>query len=395
MRLLNPYQDISGKVRKKTITHEHIVSQATLESCLNRGIDVLCAVTYNPAVPQYPITCWSNEYQDYARYEEDAENLEIITKTFTGAYSEFTKSNGEPANLSELVQLPNAEHAFARFNGRVYPSIHLNFVGNMWGDPVNGPLADLPEGTTPGAYRIAHPLYTWEQVFTNVAANLPFNKVFGTFNHPGWTFRRLGESFKFGDAEELIKKSSGLIKAIELWCNADSVAGHNINIEFYDWLLLRGHQLWMSSTVDWQGDFEDEPYNTSGLDLGCDVLLLPVGYESLTYEQKQIACLDAFINGSFYGAGLGDIDIDSVTIDGGNVTIKFSETMTDIVVDIDGKRGAFHNTDTAFATMGNNNCFVRFEAVKGNEFVYTNPIFNLDYKPETNIDKYMTLLFRP
>lgn len=401
MKINNPYIDIRNKVRHTAISHEHIPDQRRLEESINRGVDVLCASHYFPCVPYMPIDGFTREYIDWEFvldndgnivYElDDGGNIKTktvkgvsykiprlnrVTKSYSNGFQDFEKEDGTMSDLANLVQLPNCEHAFFSLkDGSVDPSLHLNYVGSFWGDAVNAPLENLDKyngdeySLTSGGFRAIFPLWTLEEEIYNAKSNLMFEgKCFGTINHPGWS------SLSFNKFKEVIETGKGLFKAIEIFNRGDTDSMATYNHTFYDNLLLRGYKLWALVVKDWGGSSIIHGI-TYPSNFGSNLLYLDASYESKTVNEKAEMALDAYIAGSFAGIGLGTIDIEDVVVSGNTVNVTFNKVPDRIVVDVDGSRREVTPSNSVSASLGMKNKFVRFEAYKDNDFVYTQPFF--------------------
>jgi len=355
-RIENPYHRIDNALRVKSISHEHITTQARLEKCLNRGIEVLCAVNYQPSVPSMPISGWSSTYYDYT----STTNLTITPRTFSEGFKNFTNNKGNYVDLDQIVQLPNSEKCYV-----IKSPIHANFIGSLWGDPGVSSLPGLLPNEHPSEFRAWHKLYTWDDIFKNTAANLMFEgKCFGTLNHP---------EHSIDIHENFVKYSYGLIKGVEIFNQGYTRAKNEYFKAQYDALLMKGYKLWCVSVVDWANSKGSD--SNVNYDRGCNVLLLDDVYLSKTLAEKAEMALDAYIEGSFYASGLGSFDIIDVTVNDNEITVKFSEIVDAIIIDIDGVRTQIENTDTVSVLLEVRNIFARFEAYKGDDFIYTNPFF--------------------
>ena len=354
-RIENPYHGINNALRIKSISHEHITTQARLEKCLNRGIEVLCAVNYQPSVPSMPINGWSATYRDYRSLTD----LTIVSRTFSNGFEDFIDDTGNYVDLDQIVQLPNSEKCYVRNS-----PIHANFIGSLWGDPGISSLPGIRPDEYPNDFRATHKLYTWDDIFKNISANLMFEgKCFGTLNHP---------EHSISMHENFVKYSYGLVKGMEIFNQGFTKAKNEYFKEQYDALLKKGYRLWCLSVVDWADSRGD---NSVKYDRGCNVLLLDDAYLSKTPVEKTEMALDAYIDGSFYASGLGSFDIIDVNVNDDEVVVKFSEVVDVIIIDIDGIRTQIKNTDSVSVLLGIKNIFARFEAYKGDDFIYTNPFF--------------------
>lgn len=411
MKIVNPYENIGSMVRHKAISHEHTYADGgshlenKFQDCLNRGIDIFCGVSYQPSIPQYPVTGWEWSYIDWSfvldingniEYELDGEGnkkyittpsgdvlpvpqLIRVTKTNQGEHHNFVLDSGEISDIANLVQLPNSEHAFFEYtDGIVHPGIHLNFIGSTWGEPVNGILENLDKYNEEnnlnldyGSFRTDFPLWTIEQVFQNVRNNILYsNKVFGTINHPAYSYLTPANIIN------LLIMAPDLFKGIEIYNNGDRPGGETENKRIYDEILLRGFKIWCVAVNDWGKASYTEP--TYPNNRGCNLMYLPTEYENATRTQKEEMALDAYIAGRFAASGYGTIDISSVNTTKDTIGIQFNDVMDRVVVDIDGNRQTINNISSASIKLKSSCTFARFEAYKDNDFLFTQPFFVTD-----------------
>lgn len=405
MKISNPYKNIGSMVRHRAISHEHTyvgdTDESIFQNCINRGIDIFAGVSYHPAAPQYPAYGWMNYYEDWEFeldsqgnivYELDGQGniktkefsgvnypipvLNRVTVSNSGSHQSFTKLDGTYCDVNNLVQIPNAEHAFFTYpSGGMRPGTHLNFLGTVWGDAVNGSLQNLNKYNSenglslkPGTFRQIFPLWTLQEVITNVNANLPLGgKVFGTINHPGYSHLSNAE------LETLLSVGGNAFKALEIYNNTDTAEWALYNISFYDNTLLRGHKLWLVACNDWGAEENtDSGYPQSR---GCNLMYLPASYENASLADKAEMALDAYIAGCFAGVGYGTVDIQSVNVENNFVSVTFNQTVDRIIVDIDGVRETVNNKSSISLSLKPNNKFVRFEAYKDDDFIFTQPFF--------------------
>ena len=421
MNILNPYIDIASKIRQQSMTHEHVTSQAKLEKVINRGITVLGVSNYSPAVPILPIDGWSRQYQDWeieldsggnVVYERDGQGnikevtiggvtykvpvLNKVTKTFSGGYSDFVKQDGQSSDLENMPQLPNGEHTHYIWT---LPDLtsqkHINFLGSLWPDAGNGigDIDGLDEynlennlSLTALNIRSMFPLWTIEEILNNVRANLMFpNKVFGTINHPGYS----GMEDKYIDA--FLSLGSDLFKGIEIWNNTDTVSESEYNNSCYDRVLNKGYRLWCVSVNDWGKTTRPNPVATMQNE-GCNLVYVDSSYNSKTPSQKAEMVLDAMIAGCFSAVGLGTIDLQNVSVTN-KIQITFNVVPDRTVIDIDGVRTEGGANQTLTVTPTKSNKFVRFEAYKDDDFLFTQPFFIEDEVKKYNIPILSSVLF--
>ena len=413
----NPYEDISNKVRHRAISHEHITNQEKLERAVNDGIDVFCISNYSPGVPVYELTQdpenpnkygYSREYVDWEfvkgqndelLYEHWGDGtiktitykdgsvykvpqLRKATRTLTRSYSNFTKEDGDNCDLSTLVMLPNAEHSnysLDRVNGLFVP--HTCIIGTTWCDAVNSADDDtayhngLSQYNSENGYKVRtnlfHNLFPLWSLHEMTAQSQHYakytNKLFGTINHPGFT------GLKDWHVDELITRWPNLYRAMEIYNNSDNQRWADYNIRFYDRTLMRGYKLWCVAVDDWGAPVDSDTGYPERR--GCNLLYLPSSYENQTLETKARMALDAYIKGSFSACGYGKIDISSIVIDNNKISITFNQVPDSTIIDIDGNRTNAGSNITLEVEVSSSNKFVRFEAYKDDDFIFTQPFF--------------------
>ena len=446
MRIQNPYENIGSMVRHRAISHEHtwytteilepeqelpVLNNARLEACLNRGIDVLAGVSYQPSVPSKPASGFRYSYVDWEFVKDGSGNivyetdehgnrktisyviggeaktlfvpeLRRVTRMAGGKFLNVKKPDGVTNyDLDSIVQLPNSEHANFLFpSGKVEAGVHLNFIGSIWGDAVNAVLPDIDQYKednnisgltfTGGDFRVAFPLWTLGQAISNAVSNLAYtNKVFGTINHPGYS--RLTDSH----IDAIMSLGGDVFKGMEIYNNTDYNNMPEYNISFYDKTLMRGYRLWCLSVNDWGRNSRNPNYPENR---GCNLLYLPASYDTEEdVEVKAEMALDAYISGSFsaigYGTGSDAIDIEDVSVNGNIITVTFNTTVDRVVVDIDGQRNTYNNVSSIYAVLKQTNTFARFEAYKGDDFLFTQPFYVLDKIEGVSLIKKAAVLF--
>ncbi len=400
----NPYEGIENKIRQKVISHEHITNQKKLESVLERGIDVLCISNYSPAVPVFPVSGSRQNYLDWAIvtengsiiYEKDSIGqfksvrvgdetykkpvLEKVNKTFEGGFSDFHMKDGLFVDLTNIPQLPNAEHTHYYWpeESDLTSTKHLNFICTLWADVGNG--SDDIEGLsiyneengytlTSANFCAVFPMWSFTEMLDSVRSNLLYpGKVFGTINHPGLS----GLEDKYMDA--FIAYGKDIFKGIEIYNNSITQIEFKQNIDIYDHVLMRGYKLWCVAANDW-GIIKKEsalPYQDNE---GCDLLYLDKSYLEKTPTRRAEMSLDALIEGSFSAVGFGTIDLSEVHVDGLSFSVLFDCVPDRTVIDIDGHRTEGGSVALVSVTLNSSNKFVRFEAYKGDDFIFTQPFF--------------------
>ena len=410
--ILNPYEGIASKVRQNAISHEHmsgIHAQEKLEKAINDGVDIICTSNYTPGVPVYPLQGFSHQYVEwefvkdgngnivYEKYDDGTiktiltrDNREFkvpalkrVVKTLTGSFSNFTKKSGDECIIADLVQLPNAEHTQYTI-ARKWPGngMHINLIGTTWAESVNGDpsntqlVADIAQYCQENGYNMnmtgfhaLFGLWTIQDMLVHAQYNYLFEgEIFGTINHPGFS------GMKSWYVDELMKAGPNIFKAMEVYNNGETPTQAEYSISFYDKTLMRGYKLWCLAVDDWGNpNHEYNPNNPERR--GCNRMYLPADYNSMGMSSKRKTVLEAYINGSFAAAGYGTIDLQNVLVTKGNVTVSFNKVPDRTVIDIDGVRTEGGAVQTLRATATADNTFIRFEAYKGDDFLFTQPFY--------------------
>lgn len=377
MITLNPYRniDFTQCVTLVSNTHEHIFNQSTLESCYNRGVRNINLLHYQPSTPQKLLPSdYQAEYQDF----KDVNDLTIITKKCPiRDFHDFVDKNGNNVSLSDIVVVPNCEHV----NIKDYPfMLHTNYLGSEFGDPG----WTKQDGDTQGGvqWRIDHKFITDMELFAGVRANMPFGKIFGTLNHPTDGIP------SYSVTDQFIEHSNGLIKAVEIFSGAYTASVLQDFEDYYDYLLNKGHQLWSLAVVDWQGDGQQAQTG----DRGANILLLPSNYNTLSYVEKQNAILDAYIAGTYFPVGRGELLITNVEEQGYNVRFTFNKPANAVYCLYDGNKTLVaSNTSSVVINTKKASKYIRIKALgDNNEFVFSNPIF-VNNHAQTTVNKFKIL----
>lgn len=398
VKIINPYENLNLKVRHRAMSHEHIIDQTGLEKAIGRGIDILCVSNYSPAIPAVPIMRFVGTYEDWSFcknekgdiiYETDKEGkikysgeykrplLKRIQKSYQGGFSNFINNKGEYVDLAKYPQLPNGEHPhFTWSDGVTYAgSCHVNFIGTFWGDAANGPLdrddlmlynTENNYDFTSASFRSVFHLWSLTEMIENVKSNLMFSgKVFGTINHPGYS------KMEDWQIDEFMKYGDGVFKAMSIYNNSVSKEDAFYDISFYDHTLLRGIKLWCVAEDDW-----GRVHNKSNPEhRGCNLLYLDPIYETQSPINQSEMALDAYISGQFSAVGYGSIDLTDVAVEDGKITVIFNCVADRLVIDVDGNRSELLNVSSASVIAESNNRFIRFEAYKGDDFIFTQPFY--------------------
>ena len=85
--------------------------------------------------------------------------------------------------------------------------------------------------------------------------------------------------------------------------------------------------------------------------------------------------LDAYISGRFSAAGYGNIYLKNVIFNKTQLTVSFNCIPDRTIVDIDGHRLEGAKSANLSVDVSDIEHFIRFEAYKDDDFVFTNPFF--------------------
>lgn len=375
---INPYSniDFGNHVRVLSNTHEHVMNQAALEWVWNKGVRNINPSNYQPSSPVDFTTGYQYDYNDFT----SAEDMAVITKLGPDRrLSDFTDANNNFVRIADIVSLPNAERV--NIQGYNY-MLHSNYLGSTFGDPGWMTIEGIEISSTV-SWRSQHKFLTTEQLFNGIRSNLMFEgKVFGTLNHP----RSAEESYE--SVKDFVTKSNGLIQGVEVYSSvlspSDMAARY---IDTYDRLLNDGFRLWALAVTDWPHLNLEEGVK----DYGCNQLLLPSDYESLTYVQKQEAILDCYIAGQYFPVGLGTLTVEDFTINGNEITVTFNKSCN-IKAVVDGVEINKGTATSATQIMYDNAKYVRFYAqADDGDFVFTNPVFS-NYRGTSDFKTKMIVL---
>lgn len=361
--IINPYSniDFSSASRVKAISHEHIYTAQQLKKAYDRGIRYFACVNYLPACPSYPLSHWSIEYEDYV----SPTDLTLATFTYEGSIPSFVDKDGNVINTDELVQLPNAEHAFYAETG----SRHFNVLGSLFGECTNGARnsgvwSEESLGMKKGSWYANHPKWSIDDIncqYLDVSKQLFPGKVFGTINH----------SYNKDYTKKLLDTCPDVFKAIEVFNQSSSSTNNDKYRALWDILLKEGRKVWGTSVVDWQQD------DMLG---ACNVLLIN-DYEGQTPLKKAEMGLDAYIAGTYFPAGLADNDVINLSNDDSSIFFQVTGQPSEIKVITNRNDKTYKNTDTIEYTIESKVSYVRFEVWyydeegKLKDYLFTNPIF--------------------
>lgn len=361
--IINPYEsiDFSKASRVKAISHEHIYTKNQLKKAYDRGIRYFACVNYFPACPSYPLSKWSYEYEDYI----SPSNLTLTSFTYSGSIKSFVDKEGNIIDTDDLIQLPNAEHAFyAGTEGR-----HFNVLGSTFGECTNGTRntgewSEEALGMKKGSWYNLHPKWSISDInnqYLNPNNQLFPGKVFGTINH----------SYSEKYTRLMLDECPDVFKAIEIVNQGSSEESNEKYRALWDKFLSEGRQIWGVSAIDWQKD------NRLG---ACNVLLIN-DYDDQPSIRKAELGLDAYITGAFIPAGLADNDILDLSHDDTTIHIAVSGNPTEMILVTNLGRKPYVGTNYIDYVIEDNVSFVRFEIWYKDEsgklidYLFTNPLF--------------------
>ncbi len=228
-RIINPYANIDFEkaARIKAISHEHIFTEKQLKTAYDRGIRFFACVNYSPACPSYPLSNWSITYQDYV----SPKDLTLTSITYSGSIPSFIDKEGNTVYTDELVQLPNAEHAFYAGVG-----VHFNILGSLFGECTNGlrrqgEWSETSLGEKIGSWYNRHPKWGIDDInnqYLDESNQLFPGKVFGTINH----------TYDIKSTRNLLDTCPEVFKAIEAYNQGSSASKNEEFRELWDALLL-------------------------------------------------------------------------------------------------------------------------------------------------------------
>ena len=294
--IVNPYEgiDFHTASRVKAISHEHIFKKSQVKYAYDRGIRYFACVNYLPACPSYPLSGWSYEYEDYV----SPTDLTLTKFTYSGSIPSFVDKDGNEINTDDLVQLPNAEHAFYKNTS----GAHFNVLGSLFGECSNGgrktgEWSTESLGTKVSKWYLNHPKWDIKDInrqYLDPSKQLFPGKVFGTINH----------NTSLSAVKKLLNECPGVFKAVEIVNQGSSERRWEAFRDVWDALLKEGRRIWGTSVVDWQVKGPDGKPRLGA----CNVLLIE-DYESHTNLEKAEMGLDAYISGCYIPSGLANNDV--------------------------------------------------------------------------------------
>lgn len=351
----NPYEGVDFTKTVKFITHEHNLAQASFERCYNRGIRFIPVIHYQPSITIYPLNGWFTTYEDWINYDA----LGKETKASSGAIANFTDAELNNIDVSTIPTLPATEFV----NTMESDLIHFNIIGSLYSNPGWAKISgedDPAEGIV--VWRKAHMITTPAEIVGAAKNAMLYTKLFGTINHPEASFSNL---------KSIIDLDTNIFLGFEVFSGGyDDVKNADFNSK-YNQFLSRGYKIWAVAVVDWQNSWGgDRTYDT-----GCCIAYVSENYDTNTKANKEKEILDCMVSGRFSAAGLGSLNISSLSVSASEVVIEFTKTCDEIKI--------ISNIDTTTiesSASANKNIFrgvkwVRFEARIENDFLISQPIF--------------------
>lgn len=411
MRVINPYEgiDFSTAKRVNSVSHEHILTDVQFKRAYDRGIRHFALVHYGPAVPRYPFSnfyyrsegvAWPYlDFVDATHEDQSLNNYNLEDKNYiNNGYASFVDKDGNTVYTDDVPQVPNNEHP--QFTTEIGVTTgflqHFNVLGNLF------PEAGVGVGT-PAEARVGHPIYDFNDMTT----------IFLSSEHQEWNGKILGTVNHCDNPDRVIaymNRQPNIFKAMEAYNNGyDSTINQQFS-DAYDRVLSSGKRLWLTSVVDWQGNYGDRQEDR--YDRGCNVLYVPDNYDSLpansfltgtdgksyinihpsTYTKAECG-LDSYIAGTYYGSGFGNYKITELSVNGKSITFSCDGSPSSIqAITNKGIVNGSGNSITLDIKQGM--IYARFVAKYNNDeqkdFIYTQPLWIEDNN--TSIQKRMLIL---
>lgn len=366
--IYNPYEGIDFQTasRVKAISHEHIFRESQVKYAYDRGIRYFACVNYFPACPTYPLSGWSYEYEDYV----SPTDLRLAKFTYTGSIPSFVDKNGNVINTDDLVQLPNAEHAFYTNTG----NLHFNVLGSLFGECTNGnrtgtEWSEDALGMKKNKWYSLHPKWDIDDInrqYLDESNHLFMGKVFGTINHTS----------SYQSVTQLLDECPGVFKAIEIVNQGSTESRWEQYRELWDRLLRENRRVWGVSVIDWQTNGSDGKPRLGA----CNVLLIQ-DYEGHSNMEKSELGLDAYLSGCFIPSGLAVNDIVRFDVSKSSIRLEVTGIPSQINVVTNRGKTEYNRTSVVEYTYGWKDTYVRFEVWYRSkdgtleDFLFTNPVF--------------------
>lgn len=366
--IINPYEgiDFHTATRVKAISHEHIFKKSQVKYAYDRGIRYFACVNYLPACPSYPLSGWSFEYEDYV----SPTDLTLTKFTYSGSIPSFVDKDGNEIDTDDLVQLPNAEHAFYSNTG----NMHFNVLGSLFGECTNGNRngAEWSEnslGMKKNKWYSLHPKWNIRDInkqYLDEVNQLFKGKVFGTINHTS----------SYQDVTRLLDECPEIFRAIEIVNQGSTEFKWSQYQKLWDRLLREKRRIWGVSAIDWQTEGPDGKPRLGA----CNVLLIQDYDGHTTMEQSEMG-LDAYIAGCYLPAGLAENDIIDFVVTNTSAKLQVTGVPTQMIVVTNRGKTICEDTNEMEYVYGWKDTYVRFEVWyrddEGNlkDYLFTNPVF--------------------
>ena len=366
--IINPYEgiDFHTASRVKAVSHEHIFRQSQVKYAYDRGIRYFACVNYLPACPSYPLSGWSYEYEDYV----SPSDLTLAKFSYTGSIPSFIDKDGVEIDTDDLVQLPNAEHAFYTDTG----GMHFNVLGSLFGECTNGnrtgsEWSESALGMKKNKWYSNHPKWDIKDInrqYLDESNQLFKGKVFGTINHTSNRYY----------VTKMLDECPDVFKAVEIVNQGSTETVWEHYQEMWDELLSENRRVWGVSVIDWQHAGPDGKPCLGA----CNVLLIN-DYEGQSNLRKSEMGLDAYIAGCFLPAGLADNDVIDFVVTSTSAKIQVTGRPAKMVVVTNRGKKEYSGTNEIEYTYGWKDTYVRFEAwyrdADGTllDYLFTNPVF--------------------
>jgi len=353
--IYNPYENADFTKTVKFVTHEHNLAQASFERCYNRGIRFIPVIHYQPSIPIYPLNSWFTTYEDWINYDA----LGKETKASSGAIANFTDAELNNIDVSTIPTLPATEFV----NTLESDIIHFNIIGASYSNPGWSKISgeeDPAEGIV--TWRKANRTTTPAEVVSATKNTMLYTKLFGTINHPEAPFSSL---------KSIIDLDTNIFLGFEVFSGGYSdVKNADFNSK-YNQFISRGYKIWAVAVVDWQNSWGgDRTYDT-----GCCIAYVSENYDTNTKANKEKEILDCMVSGRFSAAGLGSLNISSLSVSAAMVTIEFSEICDEIKIITNIETTIIESSASATKIISRGVKWVRFEGRIENDFLITQPIF--------------------
>ncbi len=377
--VLNPYANINWQKVKHlcSTTHMHIMSQKDFNSAYEGGIRHFAITNYYPSVPYTPLKDMrKNQFKVYQEHGVVKDGVftegpfywnKIIMDKKTGWVNELDevqkrqlpfKIGGPvvPQIPDDIIESPNAEH-----HSVTNSNLHFNSLGSYY-----------KSGTfdAHNRFKLAEHGYslgtsiTWQEAFKKVLNELKYKTGGGiTINHPSASKLETSEIIEMLDFDDMVL-------GIEIY-NPSAEYDHldSWALKQWDEILSTGRRCWgfcvpdhthqtrkVRSTEKWQGKM---------------FLLI----DNLTEKD----CLEAYRNGSFYGAIIGNgLRFDKIELINNSIIVEVNRKATISFISDKGTENFDSNKAIFKLPVQDGKCklvYVRIEAKdESGEIIFSQPI---------------------